>query len=295
MTRATASVHVRWPAESFYWGVLDASVLDRITLIDPRRRDRHLGYLFESSLPLPIEEVHAVYRRVSGDRFIACGVERELLSSLEPTAAMLGPASLPAAIAGEIEPDAFNLITGAWAPPIVRRLRRLSVIIIVVAMGAGAMLGVLGLERRTRAIRDEVAWLAAEETRIYERALGPPSPGAVLPPERLLVAELARLERTRRPDAPATAATGVAPILAGLLSHWPAGIQAETSVLSVGSEAVTITAEVPTMADAQALSDALADLDGWTVQLPRTQARSGSVDVTIRLVPKRGAAARREP
>ncbi len=68
---------VRWPAERFYWALLDGGLLPR-----RGRRRRQLGYLFERFVPgVAIEEVHAVYRAVPGarNRFLACGAPAEKL------------------------------------------------------------------------------------------------------------------------------------------------------------------------------------------------------------------------
>ena len=58
----STSLHLRWPAERFYWAVLDASQVSAVS----GKLNQRLGYLFENFLPgVAIENVQAVYHPFS--------------------------------------------------------------------------------------------------------------------------------------------------------------------------------------------------------------------------------------
>lgn len=78
-----------------------------------------------------------------------------------------------------------------------------------------------------------------------------------------------------------------ATILAQVLASWPTNVHAETESLSATAGSVTLGGRVPSMAEAQALASALAGVEGWRVNQPQTEARSGAVQFTLRLEPAR--------
>ncbi len=285
--------HLRWPAEGFYWAVLDGSVLSSAGRTGRTRLSQRLGYLFESVLPgLAIEEIHAVYRPLpaagSGLRYLACGVPRAVLEQkVPPQAVTLTPDSLPSFVDDEIDPADFNLLTGLFLPKAARSLQRRWLMLVALVLIACASLIVLGIERRVHAAQDQLASIGTAKARVLEQVIGPTAVGSgqsSQPPELRLTAELRRLEQTRSADVGVSEVVDGSVVLNNLLVLWPNDLHAQTESLSITPGSIDIRARVPTMADAQRMADAFVPLKGWRLQQPQTESRREHIDATLRLV-----------
>ncbi|MCH8342414.1 MAG: hypothetical protein IH983_00315 [Planctomycetes bacterium] len=295
--------HLTWPPERFFWAVLDASVLSAARTKRWRRSSQRLGYLFEGVLPgMPIEEVHAVYRRLrgpspgagagagAGQRYLACGLTRSVLEQeVGPQAVTLTPESLPSFVEEDIEPNRINLLTGSFLAKPVRLLQRRWLLHACVMLIACTSLIIFGLERRVQGMQDQINGVASARERLVDQLLGPtPSrSGAPLQPWALrLTAELRRLQQTRSPDVAAAAEmVDCSAILSDVLARWPKDVHALTDSVSITATSITIRAAVPSMADAQRLADAFVALPGWRLHQPQSEAKRHHVDVTLRLGP----------
>ncbi|MEE8154272.1 MAG: hypothetical protein V3T53_04855 [Phycisphaerales bacterium] len=283
--------HLRWPADRFYWAILDTA--GRLTGRSRRQHER-LGYLFESVLPgVTIEEVHAVYQRLPGDakRVLACGITRNVLEQeVDQCALTLSPQTAPAFVDERIEPVALNLLTGRFLPGPVRRAHRRLMLSIALVLTLCAVLVIVGLERRTSAQRRAHNDVFTARTAILEQVLGSTAPapgkGAGIPgagAELRMTAERRRLEQTRSHDVAVSELHDSARVLARLLALWPSDVPAQTQSLSISSTSITIRAQVPGMTDAQRLADALARFPKWQLHQPQSESRRNHVQVTLRL------------
>ena len=281
--------HLRWSADRFYWAILDASSLPGRLTGRSRRQDERLGYLFESVLPgVTIEQVQAVYQRLPGDtkRVLACGIARNVLEQeVDQCALTLSPQTAPAFVDERIEPAALNLLTGRFLPGAVRRAHRRLILSIGLVLTLCAVLVIVGLERRTNAQRRAQDDVLTARTAILEQILGSaaPIPGAGAGAELRLTAERRRLEQTRSQDVAVSELHDSARVLARLLALWPSDVPAQTESLSISSTSITIRAQVPSMADAQRLADALARFPKWQLHQPQSESRRDHVQVTLRL------------
>ncbi len=286
--------HLRWPADRFYWAILDSSSMPGRPTGRSRRQHERLGYLFESVLPgVTIEEVQAVYQRLPGDakRVLACGVTRNVLEQeVDQCALTLSPQTAPAFVDGRIEPAALNLLTGRFLPGAVRQGYRRLILSIGLVLTLCAVLVIVGLERRTSAQRRAHDDVLTARTAILEQVLSSAAPapgmGAGIPgvgAELRVTAERRRLEQTRSHDVAVSELHDSARVLARLLALWPSDVPAQTQSLSISSTSITIRAQVPGMADAQRLADALARFRGWQLHQPQSESRRDHVQVTLRL------------
>ena len=280
--------HLRWPAERFYWAILESPDVSLGRVLQTRRAIQRLGYLFESALPgEAIEQIQAVYQRLPGHsrRFVACGVPTQLLErEVDQSALTLSPQSMPSFVDASIDPARLNLLTGPFLPKAVQHLRRRWLLHVCVIATLCASLLVLGLERRVGLHRRAGDDLVAAQNTTIRQVLGTsvPFPGAGA--ELRLTAERRRLEQTRSDDITVTDVSSASTILARLLALWPQNLHAQTRSLSITARSITLRATVPTMADAQTLADAVAPLEGWRLQQPQSEARRDQVDVTLRFV-----------
>lgn len=279
MTTATAMAapsEVRLPPERFYWAVLDA----------PAARDRRaaLGYLFESVLPVPVERVHAVYSPLRDNRFLACGMDRDQLTSHEGTL-LLGPETLPEFLDGAVDPVTINLLVGSFEPWAVRRARRRATLIACAAILACTL--VVGWGQLRRASRwHEISESFAQATAgVYHRVVPPSgSSGSTVPPAARLTAELRTLDRTRS-EAPAGSPREIAPALAAMLASWPPGLSASTESLTAAAGAITLTVRLPDEASAERLERELKPPPGWRVSQPTVQREREGLTVRVRMEP----------
>lgn len=276
-TPMAAPSEVRLPPERFYWAVLDA----------PPARDRRaaLGYLFESVLPVPVERVHAVYVPLGGDRFLACGIDRDRLAA-HAGALTLGPDALPeflaALVAEPLDPASINLLVEAFEPLALRRARRRVTLIACAAILACTLAvgwGQLRSASRWHVIADAFAQATAA---VYDRVL-PTSTGAV-PPGARLTAELRTLDRTRS-EAPAGSPREIAPTLAAVLASWPPDLPASTESLTAAPGAITLTVRLPDESSAERLERELKPPPGWRVSQPTVQRERDGLTVRVRMEP----------
>ena len=143
-----------WPAERFYWAVLDAPGAGRPGELPPG-----LSAMLEDDAPIRACDVHAVGVPLAGDRLAVCAAERRELADLPAGVLSLCPAGLPAFLEGEgVAPDRFNLLVGMYEPRPYRlaRIRRHAVAAAVVVLCG--LLVCVGLLRR------EAHWRARAES-----------------------------------------------------------------------------------------------------------------------------------
>lgn len=281
--------HVIWPARRFYWALLDASILPK--RLFRRRPDRRaLGYLFESDLPVPIDRVHAAYLPLGDNRFIACGIEHERLTtdiSLRE-AITLSPDEIPEEVAPEcpVDPRSINLLTGPHEPAPVRR-ERYRFIGESAAVAALLLLAVvLGIEHRIDAWNRATAQMQAKSQAVYDH-LYPPgiSAPSTQPMPLRLVAELRLLERTRgrAAQSPDLEEPQSGHTLAALLQRWPTDQPIMTESISVTPASVTLIGLLPTAPAAQEFVSAFRPPDEWEARQPQISTVGDGVRLTWRL------------
>ena len=277
-----SQTHVRLPADQFYWAVIDASSLPRSFTGHSRNQ---LGFLFESHLPISVDELHAVYVRIPGttNTYIACGMSRESLL-LHCDALTVWPASLPEFIDG-IDPTqsghAFNLLRGEFTPAPIRRFHRRWILHVTAITMAVAGLFIAGIERRRHTILDAADSVHLTRASLIQRLVGDSGESSNQPPELLMTAELRSLQQTRSPavhgpDKTASAAQS----LGSLLAAWPSDIHALAQSLVVTEESISIRVDVPSSIDAESFISAMQSLPGgWS--LSQTSVNAGQDGVTI--------------
>jgi len=251
------------PAEHCYFAVLDASVLPR----SRRRSARHLHYLLESMIPLPVEEVHAAYAPLADDRVLACAVPREVMDRIDPaTARRVVPASIPSWVGAEPE-RLPNLRFGAAAPPTIHRLRRAAFTVALLGLVAGAALALLRIESRRRSaerVAQIVQQRAAERlTAVLGRLVLPD-----LAPLAAAEIELLRRGEDAEKAGGATDADALR-MLEEIERVWPKGAAARILAINVTGARVAVEASTPDHATGLVVQHALSKLPLWSLRAPR--------------------------
>jgi hypothetical protein len=295
------------PPEQFYWALLAPPKSGRAQSINGKQ----LGYLFENVLPVPIEQVQAVYARTSEGKFIACGMDREQLSHHANGHVHLGPATLPNAIDAPIETARLNLLVGEFEPKAITNLRirwtwSLSAIIL-----ACAVVLTVGMHRRTASYQATIADINSVRQDVLAQVLGDSASGGGggsgggsggggggQPAELRLTAELRRLRQTRQaPSGADSQLTDVTPLLAELLAAWPSpDVFVRTETISVTPTSITVRGLVPTSDEAQVLATSLESTKssgadprsgggGWSIRQPQITSVRDGVQFVMQLAP----------
>lgn len=272
---------IRWPAERFYFALLDTRGLRHRWGSLP---ETQLGYLFEDVLPVPIEDVQAVYLPVGRDRVLVCAIDAERLKDDLPAGALhLSPAELPTHLQVDVDPTDLNLLTGRFAPPSVARARRRRAFAGAAFGLSIALLLVVGLERRRAHAEATAAIWQLEQEELLDRALGPAAPG-IPRVQRVaaLTGERRRLEWTRGRASPAQGPDDASPLLASVLERWP-DVTVWVDALNVVSGAVTVRGFAKETAVANQLATTLGALDGLALEPPELRRTPDGVRFTLRL------------
>lgn len=210
------------PPERLYWAVVDATAIDR------RLRSDEVASLAEDVLPVPIEELQLVVRRLRDGRALVCAIERDELESLiEPGQLSLTPSVLPAFIdSPQMPPVAeLNLLEGPFEPPQVRTARRRLVASAMAAMALVTAALSVGFVMRGFAYKRAIAEVEAHRQDIVRAVIttNAAAPSA-LPPELRLMAELRELRSTRSTEIPSI--EDVSGLASAVLSLWPPDVHA---------------------------------------------------------------------
>jgi hypothetical protein len=280
---------LRWPADRFYWAVLDTSRLPATT---GARRTAQLGYLFESVLPgVPIEAVHAVYERLPGDRVLACGLPVETVAAINGTTMTLAPEALPDFIEAPVSAERLNLLSGAYAPAGVRRARRVTLVLAALSLVVVSALVVTGLERRRAALLEHAAALEAGRREVILEVTGGSSTAATAQLALQLEGRRRLLERTRTIPGGASASIGAGDSQRGdadhalerLIAAWPTSATVRCRSIEIDESTISVVVLLNAMADEEVVRDALAETPGWTLTQPTVERRGAEIIATLRL------------
>ncbi len=279
----------RWnltrPASEFYWSVL---ALDEATPKSRHMRPSrdYLDSLFEEDLPVGIDEVHAVYAPLPDGRFIACAAPRSRLACIPPEALSLTPQSVPEAFSvdGGAVCNRLNLLTGEFEPRELRRERSRRWTITAAACVACTVLTVIGLARRTIAVRHDARDLDAASVELAKAALPGRAP-TLATASSLIGQELSTLRPLHAANASTVRSPDAVAPLVDLLTHLPRTTSLRTDVLAVTPQ--TITLNVATDADPQVFLKGLTPPSGWALDEPRLTASRGEVATTLAIQMRR--------
>ncbi len=250
--------------QDLYWALLDPVPLGKKTI---RLEER--GFLFESELPVAIEEVQCAYAPLNDGRVLACGIERERLDN-ETKALSLTPEALPEWLSEDVrvqvEPASLELLHGEFEPRACRRARRMFALTVAASVAVAALILTAGVLGRARALDHATALADARREELVRAALAgsPKRPG--LPDDLRLLSELRELRGTRSTGAPRV--DDVSPVLAATLAAWPDGVAAQVDSMSVSKAKITLRGQAITPTDLQSIVDGLEQIPGWRAAQP---------------------------
>lgn len=282
--------HVRLDPSTLYWAVLDGSVLPRSFGL-PRTQ---LGYLFEATLPVPIDDIHAVYHVLPDRKILACGMQTTDLEVLVQSGAITAtPEAIPISGPSPVDPSHINLLTGTLEPEEIRAIRARGRVQLVGLAVVGVLLLLVGMERRHARTLDVIEMLDGATASLYQTLYPAISGGEVTLQQRArLTSELRRMRETRgvhRQESPNV----VSQHLSDLLRGWVADTRSRVETISVSPSLLTVRGTIEDMASAESLANRLDQLRNWSVEPPQLDQTMKGVQFTIRLVRNPGASPRR--
>ncbi len=266
LTSPSAPLTLRIPSDQIYWCRLATGAAKRAITAQL--------YRFERMLPVPIEELQWTHARVSGEESLFIAIEPQRLRQFLAGAATSGepwkliPERLPEHLRSDLEADGgeqlltrLNLLHGRFEPAQRRRLRRILWLAVHAGLGLLVMALLVGAERRAswhrRASLDAGARSRALIAQVFAQQGGTGNRPELAEPR--LIMEVRRLEQAL--DATrAAAGVDVIALLQDLWRRWPKDLLIQVDGLSIGPERIALNAKVPSLADAERLSSACAEI-----------------------------------
>ncbi len=267
------------PAEHLYWASLNASTLTGQSVRSAAAR-RRLGFAFERYLPVPIEQVHAVYVR-SGDAIIACGIDWSRLNPLlEQGILRIEPESLPRWLNADAQPLEFNLASFEATPPhIIQAGNRLAATS-AIAASLVLLIVAFGINRRANTLDETTAGLRVASNQAITNQIGSGLAGQL--PQLRLTAELRRLRSLESSSSHYNGAADAVPTLVAAFEAWPTDIVTHTESLTATGSTLRMRTRHENTATADAFAAAWKPEPArWTTQQPGMSTQRGQVQLEL--------------
>ncbi len=281
MAETQGRVHRLDPHE-VYWGMIDTAGLPPIPFgrLRPGIERRRLDHQFDPVLPIAVEEVHAVYHPVGGDRVLACGIGRGKIAVLHAEGwDTVVPGIIPPEVSDRVDPVDLNMLVAEFTPAKVARHRSRRRNLVAASLAVAGLILTAGNLRRAGHAQDSMKSLRSQQASLYQEAIG--EPDGPMPPAVRMTTELRRLSATR--GAKATFDRPAAELdLQELLACWPRSEEIRVERLFIQPGRIDITAEASDASAVAALVEALGAMNGWQLDSERFDTSDRSGDETVR-------------
>lgn len=266
------SPHVTWPADHFFWAVIEAPGVRRTGELPAG-----LWPMLEEDVPAEAADLHAVCVPVSGGILAICAAEKSVLANMHAETISLTPESLPHFIQSlNLTPEQFNLLVGSFEPMPTRSRRvRQHAYAAAIVLLCGALVS-FGLHRRASRWdeRADAARLAASSVAATITPSGTTSD---------LAAESTRLQATRDALAILKLPPDASLALVAVLHAWPTSVPSKPQTISIGQSGISISTSVE--GDAAAFLKAFSPPPGFTLDEPRLNASDKLTRLSLQLRP----------
>jgi hypothetical protein len=278
MPRSALESRLSWPADRFYWALLDAPGLKGGGILPPGL----LGALSDE-VPLPVAELHAVYVAAPDGKALVCAARAADLQAIEPSASSLAPAQLPPGLPLPIYPSSLNLLTGAFEPVRQRRQRGQRHMAAFLSVATTLTLVTIGLGRRAGHWGAFAADTREHMQQMASRAPLPSPRGEAAGPDlaQAVAMELANLKRVSESLERVKPAPDAALALAALLDAWPANVPSRPESLSISETGIVISVTIE--GDHAPFLRAFSPPGGWSLAEPRLNSAGELTRLTLEL------------
>ena len=275
------SLFQRWPADRFFWALLDTPGLVR-----PGPLPEALYAELADELPVPVDEVFAVVTptlpkagsEVPFGQVVVCAMRRAELDQAALTTAALVPDAIPPELGVEASASSLNLLAGEYEP----RQARVERFKVHLFRGL-AVLAIAGLLAAGWARRAATYGRAESEARgrIAELLLAHAPGHDPLTAELAIRSDLARARRAAEASGWVAPPPDAALWLQDLLLAWPAAVPSRPESISITPAAIL--ASVTVEGDPSAFLAALRAPPAWTLEEPRMNAAGGLTRLSLSL------------
>jgi hypothetical protein len=243
------------PADVLYWALLEPGDFPQSSnALTSRATRRRLGYAFERVLPLPIEQVHAVYMRTER-AILACGIDLpQLQAALDQGKMFIQPATIPDWIDTQATPYSINLATHEATPSVLLAARTRMVRTTVIALTGLLILIALGFHLRAHNLNTAAAQLRQQAEASINNQLG--SIATTQLPILRLAAELRRIRAIATSTTHYTGPSDASTSLIAILEAWPDAITTQTEALSATHTTLRVRTKHPNQSSADAFAAA---------------------------------------
>jgi hypothetical protein len=263
----SGSAHVRWPAERFFWSVLEAPGLSA-SYTGPVPEG--VLTLLADDLPIPLEDVHAVGLAIGPGRLLVCAARRSDLEVLPPGALSLTPESVPAFAealvveSGDADVTALNLLIGEFEPAAIRRARARTHLIAAATVAIASMLAALGLARRAEILSRDAEAARQASTSLVRGWVVDPTGDAFA-----LQRELQRIREAHTQTQTIAVPIDVAPVLTETLLGWPTELAAEAQSIALAPSTLSLSVLLDESVEPARFLQALRPPAGWRIDEQR--------------------------
>lgn len=284
LTQSPAAL--QWPADRFYW-----VVLDRQDSLSATPSSIELQEVVQDDLPCAASDLAFTVNAVSSDRLLVCGVPKERLTSLPSHIVHCGPVTFPEWLEAT---DSINLpqlseinfLTGPFTPTLIRRHQQHRALWLTGVTLAATLLLAIGMHRRA----NQAELLAGQHQRQLEslasHTLGTPVTAAQA--ADLLQARLDRSEILQR--AGTQTSVDIGSVTAQFLAGWPSDLKETPRVEILSASRDQLLLSVTTPGDPQELITRLKPPTGWKLLEPRLSARGTGTQIQLEFRPHKGGA-----
>lgn len=264
------------PDGSCFWSVIDVAAA--AGLRGPAK-NRALRFALEPDLPLPLEDVHAVFLATGDGSITACACRRDELDRLAENADVVNPETVPEWIACNQAAAEINLLDGDVTSARVRRTRVARVVLLLVVAALLSLIVSVGFVRRTQALNQIENDLRAAIKSAQGLVLPPAGPNAQPASIRLAAAlrdvSIASGSVQQSSEQPATDA------LRMVLESWPEGTRLKR--LSIGKQDIRIDLTMQAEHDPSGFIAGLEGLQGWKLSAPVIRRSQSETTISLSL------------
>lgn len=258
-----AAAHERWPAERFYWALLDAPGMKEFK---PGPLPPGLMHDLADEVPVSTDDLHAVAALHEG-KLLVCAALRAELGALPVATTKLTPAELPSFGTSPASLDSLNLLVGEFEPASQRASRSRRHLLGLTTVALLAALLFIGFTRR--AAHDHA--IATQLRTTTDRAVAKVLPIGM--PAEAIASEVARLKQASQATTQAAPAADAAVALAALLRSWPAAVPCKPQSIAVSESGMTISVLVE--GEYAPFLSSFTAPPGWTILEPRVNSTGG--------------------
>lgn len=275
----TSVIHPRWPAERFFWSVLEAPGWKASGALHAALLER-----FGEELPVDMATVHAVGVPMGDGTVLACAVPVDELAGLDPGALSLTPVDVPAFVHtsdGPLLAEQLNLLVGVWEPRPIRQARMRRHVFAAATVALCGLLAAVGFSRRAAHDDASRSFAASESKRVLSSVL----PGGMI---ETLEAELKKVEFAAGVQRQVGRGADAGIALGDLLKGWPKDVPSKPQAIAVTPSSATVSVAVE--GDPSPFLRAIKGPDGWAMAEPRLNAADNITRLTLQFQPAKNGA-----